>query len=180
MKKILLLLMFVVALAACNSDDANTTEPPLENFDYNENLSGDLSNDNNAPTILAFVAGNNTINTSQSSADVDYFTFIVPTGYELVEITLGDYQSTDDAAFIGLVSGSIFPTDAANTNASDLLGGTLYGVSNIGNDILASMGTLNGAQGFTGALPSGNYSIWLNQTGATSEAFFNFKIRKAD
>ncbi|TBN05472.1 hypothetical protein EYD45_04130 [Hyunsoonleella flava] len=181
MKKILLLTMSLFALVACNNDDdENTTEPPLESFDYNETLGGDLSNVFDAPTNLAFVVGNNTVNASQSSSDVDYFTFTVPSESELIEITLDDYQSTDDAAFIGIVAGSAFSNDASSTGASDLLGGTLYGVSNRGNDILASMGTLGGAQGFTGALGSGNYTIWLNQTGASSEAFFNFKIRKAN
>ncbi|GAL68111.1 hypothetical protein [Jejuia pallidilutea] len=177
MKKIALLALGLSFIIACSNDD-DTTEPPIQSFDYNENLSGDLSNLNTAPDVLVFVGGQNTITASQSSNDVDYFTFTVPDGYELSQIVVDDYESSDDAGFIGIVNGSTFPTDAATTNASDLLGGLVYGVPNRGNNILPNMGTLNGAQGFTGALPAGAYSIWLNQTGATSETALNFIIVK--
>lgn len=179
MKKFFLLALSLSVMMACNSDD-DTTEPPLQSFDYNENLSGDLANTNSTPTVLAFVAGQNTITAIQSSSDVDYFTFTVPAGYELSQIVVDDYISNDDAGFIGIVNGSTFPTDAANTNASDLLGGMVYGVANRGNNILSDIGGLTGAQGFAGALPAGNYSVWLNQTGAESEATLNFIITKTN
>lgn len=180
MKKILLLALSLSLITACNSDDDGTTEMPEQNFDYNENLSGDLSSTNTSPDVLAFVGGQNTVTATQSSSDTDYFTFTVPSGYELSQIVVEDYQSPDAAGFIGIVNGSTFPTDAINTNASDLLGGLVYGVANRGNDILANIGTLNGAQGFTGALPSGNYTVWLNQTGIASETTLNFRITKAN
>lgn len=180
MKKILLLTLGLVFITACNNDDDIITDPPVQSFDYNENLSGDLANTNTTPTVLAFVGGQNTVTATQSSSDVDYFTFTVPVGYELTQIIVEDYQSSDDAGFIGIVSGNTFPTDAINTNASDLLGGLVYGVSNRGSDILTNMGSLNGAQGFTGALPAGDYSIWLNQTGAASETTLNFRITKSN
>lgn len=178
MKKFLLLILALSVIVGCNNDDDGTTEPPLQSFDYNENLLGDLSSSNNAPTALAFVGGQNTITATQSSSDVDYFTFTVPAGYQLSQIIVDDYISNDDAGFIGIVNGNTFPTDAANTNASDLLGGLVYGVSNRGDNILGDIGALTGAQGFTGALPEGDYSIWLNQTGAESEASLNFIITK--
>lgn len=180
MKKFLLLALALSVMMACNNDDDGTTEPPLQSFDYNENLSGDLANTNGSPTVLAFVGGQNTITATQSTSDVDYFTFTVPVGNELSQLVVEDYISNDDAGFIGIVNGSTFPTDATNTNASDLLGGLVYGVANRGNNILADMGALTGAQGFTGALPAGSYSVWLNQTGAASEATFNFRITKTN
>lgn len=176
MKKILLLALGLILTTACNNDDDITVEPPEQNFDYNENLNGDLANTNTTPTVLAFVGGQNTVTATQSSSDVDYFTFTIPASYELTQIIVEDYQSSDDAGFIGIVNGNTFLTNAASTGASDLLGGLVYGVANRGNDILASMGGLNGAQGFTGALPAGDYSIWLNQTGASSETTLNFRI----
>lgn len=180
MKKFLFLALGLSVTIACNNDDDGTTEPTLQSFDYNENLSGDLANTNSTPTVLAFVGGQNTITAIQSSSDVDYFTFTVPAGYELSQIVVDDYISNDDAGFIGIVNGSIFPTDAANTNASDLLGGMVYGINNRGNNILSDIGALTGAQGFTGALPAGSYSVWLNQTGAESETTLNFIITKAN
>lgn len=179
MKKILLLAFGLSLITGCSNDD-DTTEPTLQSFDYNENLSGDLSNLNTAPDVLALVGGQNTITATQSSSDTDYFTFTVPNGYHLSQIVVDDYQSSDDAGFIGIVNGSTFPTDAANTNASDLLGGLVYGVSNRGSDILSNMGTLNGAQGFAGSLPAGDYTVWLNQTGAASETSLNFIITKSN
>lgn len=177
MKKMLLLALGFSLIVGCKNDD-DTTEPPEQNSDYNENLLGDLANAHTVPTVLAFVGGNNTVTASQSSSDVDYFTFTVPTGYELSQIIVEDYQSSDDAGFIGIVTGTTFPEDEQNTTASDLLGGLVYGVSNRGNDILSAMGSLMGAQGFTGALAAGNYCVWLNQTGATSETTLNFRITK--
>ncbi|MEW4924271.1 hypothetical protein [Algibacter sp. 2305UL17-15] len=177
MKKIFFLVLALSFITSCGNDD-DTIEQPKLSFDYNEDLSGDLSSDNTSPTSLAFVVGQNTINANQSSSDVDYFTFSVPSGHELTQIVVDDYQSSDDAGFIGIANGGTFPKDRANTEASDLLGGLIYGLPNRGNDILADMGALNGAQGFTGALPSGSYSVWLNQTGASSEVFLNFVIVK--
>lgn len=181
MKKFFLLALGLSVMIACNDDDNDdTTEPPLQSFDYHEDLSGDLSSNNTSPTSLNFVVGQNTITANQSVSDVDYFTFTVPVNSELSQIVLDDYQSSDDAGFIGIVNGSSFPTDAANTNASDLLGGLVYGLSNRGNNILSNIGALNGAQGFTGSLPAGSYSVWLNQTGADSEVYLNFIITKTN
>lgn len=178
MKKILIFVLGLAVITACNNDD--TIEEPELSFDYNEKLSGDLSSNHDKPTQLAFVVGSNTITAIQSSSDPDYFTFNVPDGFELSQLKVDDYQSNDDAGFIGVVSGSTFPNEAINTNASDLLGGLVYGLANRGNDILSAIGDLNGAQGFTGTLSSGNYSVWLNQTGASSEVALNFIVRKTN
>lgn len=169
--------MILNVLACSNDDDGGEVKPTLS-YDYNENLSGDLSNEYNNPESLTFVTGENTITASQTSSDIDYFTFKVPSGYVLSQILVEDYQSSDDAAFIGIVNGSVFPNDALNTEADDLLGGLVYGTSNRGTNILVQMGSLPGVQGFSGSLPSGDYSIWLNQTGATSESTLNFVIVK--
>ena len=177
MKKLVLLVLSLILMTACSNDDDGNTNATPETFDYNENLMGDLSDAYNAPTTLSFVIGFNTITASQSSGDVDYFTFSVPVGSELYEIVMDDYQSSDDAGFIGIVQENTFPADAANITASNLLGGLVYGISNRGNDILMDMGMLTDAQGFAGALPAGDYSIWLNQTGASSETLLNIKIR---
>lgn len=175
MKKIFPMCLLLIALCSCNNDDDTATQEQLTT-DYNELLNGDLSNIFDAPTTINFVVGNNLVSAEQGSGDVDYFTFTVPSGAVLSQIILDDYQSTDSAAFVGIVEGNMFNTNAGSTGASDLLGGTLYGPGNRGNDILAAMGTLNGSEGFTGSLPAGNYSIWLNQTGDNSEASFTFVI----
>ncbi len=177
MNKVAILLFVLCVLVSCENDDNLPVEEELTT-DYNELLRGDLSNEFDAPTQLSFVEGKNFITASQGSGDVDYFTFTVPNGAVLFQIILDDYQSTDSAAFIGIVGGSVFSSNAGSTGAEDLLGGTLYGPSNRGNDILSLMGNLNGAEGFTGSLSAGSYAIWLNQTGDTSEASFNFVLTK--
>ena len=60
--------------------------------------------------------------------------------------------------------------------APDLLGGLVYGDSNVNTDILPEMGMLDGATGFTPPLPTGTYTIWLNQTGTVSAATINFVL----
>jgi len=174
MIRFLLLVVLFGFISSCNND--TEAEKPILSFDYNENLMGDLSNDFNTPTALNFVKGNNTITAIQSMIDIDYFTFTVPVNHELSQIRVDDYQSTDDAGFIGIINGNAFSTDAFSTAASDLLGGLVYGIANRGTNILLDIGALSGAQGFTGNLPSGSYSVWLNQTGAQSEVSFNFVI----
>lgn len=178
MKKSFLLLLGLCALVSCsNDDDGNNSEPDLT-YDYIELLNGELSHDFSAPTVLDFVVGKNFVTASQGAGDVDYFTFTIPQNSMLSQIVVDDYQSTDSAAFIGVISSSTFSTNAGDTQASDLLGGTLYGKATLGDNILPSMGSLMGATGFSGELPSGAYSIWLNQTGDMSTASFNFVVVK--
>lgn len=174
MKKILVFIFALAFYMACEDDD--NTMPPPQSFDYNESLSADLSGNFTAPDILPFVVGENTITATQSSTDVDYFTFTVPANSALSAIVVNDYQSADAAGFIGIVNGSVFSTNAANTASSDLLGGLVYGINNIGDNILLGIGSLDGAQGFSEALPSGNYTVWLNQTGDASEVTLSFLI----
>lgn len=182
MKKITILILGLSLMFSCSSDDdgEGKSETPLT-FDYIETLNGDLSNEFNTPTVMPFVMGENFVTAGQGMGDVDYFTFTVPENYELSEIIMDDYQSNDDAAFIGLVNGGVFPADAQGTESKDLLGGSLYGNQTTkGTNILSAMGEFTGVQGFSGSLPSGTYSIWLNQTGQTSEASFNFVISKVN
>ncbi|GAB1856300.1 hypothetical protein MHTCC0001_11350 [Flavobacteriaceae bacterium MHTCC 0001] len=166
-----------IVISCSNDDDANISEPDLT-YDYIELLNGDFSNDFSSPTVLEFVVGKNFITASQGGGDIDYFTFTVPQNSVLSEIIVDDYQSSDSAGFIGIVASNAFSTNAGDTQAGDLLGGTLYGKATLGDDILPNMGVLTNATGFSGELPSGTYSIWLNQTGDTSTASFNFVVSK--
>lgn len=175
MKKLLFLVLSLSLVIACGSDDA---PQQVTSSDYDEAVSGDLSSNHAAPTSLTFVLGQNTVAAQQSSTDTDYITFKVPTGHVLSQIVVDNYDSVDAAGFIGIVLGATFSSDASSTSASDLLGGAIYGATEIGNNILLSMGSLGGAQGFTGALLEGDYTVWLNQTGESSSVELNFIISK--
>jgi len=175
MRKIFYLTIALTLVLACNNDDDNSPIQTDQNK-YDETSDGDLSNDHTVPSAIIITTGNNRIMSTQSSNDVDYLTFTVPAGNVLSEVIVDAYTSDDSVAFIGISQGASFPVDASNRDASNLLGGALYGPSNVGSNILPAIGMLPESQGFSGGLPAGDYSIWLNQTGATSSVTFNFVI----
>jgi hypothetical protein len=139
---------------------------------YNESVSGDLSNNGLAPTLLTIGFGANDIfgTTGKSAAGVidrDYFTFTVPQGQYLTAITVLPGTQTLGAlgeSFIGIESGPQVTVSTSATDATGLLGWFHYGSGDIGVDILPLMGTSGlGSTGFTAPLPSGTYSFWLQE-----------------
>ena len=40
-----------------------------------------------------------------------------------------------------------------------------FGTALVGSDILPNIGSGDGAQGFSGALPAGDYTFWIQETG---------------
>jgi hypothetical protein len=142
---------------------------------YNESISGDLSNSGLTPTVLTFSQGlNDVFGTTGKSAttgviDRDYFTFTVAPGLELTAITVLPGTTTLgplDESFIGVEYGSQVDVSTGATTAAGLLGWTHYGVEDItdGTNILPLMGIPNlGSTGFTGPLPSGTYSFWVQE-----------------
>jgi len=175
MRKIFYLTIALTLVLACNNDDDNSPIQTDQNK-YDETSDGDLSNDHTVPSAIIITTGNNRIMSTQSSNDVDYLTFTVPAGNVLSEVIVDAYTSDDSVAFIGISQGASFPVDASNRDASNLLGGALYGPSNVGSNILPEIGMLPESQGFSGGLPAGDYSIWLNQTGANSSSTITLAI----
>jgi len=140
-------------------------------YSYDESTDGDLSDSSTSPTSITFELGDNIIVASQTSDGPDYFTFSIPEGYALSQLVVDDFD-VNDPGFIGIANSTVIN----GATAADLLGGLVYGATNIDEDILPEIGTLNGATGFTGVLPSGDYTIWLNQTGSASTATLNFVV----
>lgn len=145
-------------------------------------LNSDLSNDRLNPTVIQFSQEMDTVSNCFQSDDVDYFTFNVPKDSALMGITLINYEvaNTSNQAFIGIQKGNTFTEPASGTNTANLLGGLIFGTTNVGTNILSEMGMLNGSQGFTTPLPAGDYTIWLNQTGDQSCATFQFLFADQD
>jgi hypothetical protein len=142
-----------------------TVTPALGQFAWNEASDGDITGDRFAPLFLGAGLGSNTITGTVVTGDIDYFTFVVPAGAELVALNLLNYNSLDELAFVAVQQGNVFTVDAANPTPVGLLGYTLYGEFFEGLNILPDIGQGSGATGFTGPLPAGQYVFWNQQTG---------------
>jgi len=174
MKKLIPFFLILIISYSCSSDDGNESDnmiPEINTIVYDESVDGDLSNSNSTPTTIEFTPGDNIVISNQMSGNADYFTVVIPDGYQLAEINLDSYIAPD-RAFIGIAEGTSF----SGSSAADLLGGLVYGDTNINTNILPLIGTLDGATGFTDVLSSGEYTVWLNQAGETSEATLNFVV----
>lgn len=146
---------------------------------HNEAQDGDLSDAFDNPSgPFTLEVGDNIITASQEGTprDIDYFTVVLPPDLQLDQLILDGYtaEGTNNSAFLGIQEGVAFTTDAMSTTGEDLLGGITYGSGNLDTDMLPSIGQLG--QGFTPPLPTGTYTIWLNQTGPISEASLRFVV----
>ena len=144
----------------------------LHAADWSEAVNGDLSGAGLAPTVLSVAAGSNAVRGTTGRAfaggpvDRDYFTITVPAGLELSELTvLAGTSVLGDGSFLGLMSGSTFTVPPTAVTADGLLGWTLFGENNIGDDLLGFMSTpFFGSAGFSPPLPAGSYSFWVQET----------------
>ena len=173
----LLILFGVTTLRAANLDEAT---------------SGDFSNTglNPTPWFLAYgqggnngLLGNNILGGSVGAPGVgldrDYVHFVVPQGYALTELLVGN-QTTfgGNGSFIGLAAGtdiSIDPNTA--TTAAGLLGYKIYGASTLGTDILDDMSVpLNGSSGFSRPVGSGDYTLWIRELSSAGPFNYRFNL----
>ncbi|MEM6473712.1 MAG: PEP-CTERM sorting domain-containing protein [Planctomycetota bacterium] len=155
---------------------------------------GELSNDEDDPTALSFAIGDNTIRglvfDARGTMNTDIFTFNVPTGFEWTSMRVDDYISTDNVAFVALSLGTTFPYNVfeldqvqnGNLPENAFLGGTTFGPGDTvagdptaGFDILQRAGRVSGAR-FSGPLPSGDYTVYVQQIGAATEYRLTFGI----
>lgn len=145
---------------------------PALALSYDESVGGDLSGDRLAPTSLSFDLGSNAIAGSTTQGDLDYVTIFAPA--PIVAIVLTDYVSTNDVAFIGLQAGTTFTEPNVGANPENLLGWTHFGPGTAGDlnlDLLPVLGSAIPAIGFTGPLPAGSYTFWIQQTSAAPTAY---------
>lgn len=153
--------------------------------DFDEDVLGDLSNDHLAPTVLMLgfdgphaVAGSNVVTGRIGKAngviDRDYLNFIVPDGYVLKELKVGQ-QTTfgNQGSFIGLAAGAAMTDPALTSNASALLGYRIYGSADLGQDILDDMAAAAGTVGFSAPLAAGSYTLWIQET---SNGAFRYRM----
>ncbi|KAA5545160.1 PEP-CTERM sorting domain-containing protein [Roseiconus nitratireducens] len=177
------LIVMLLALAA-------SVRPLPAAIVYDEAVDGELTSDNLAPQPINFTIGDNTVvgtvESSQGVGNVDVFTFNVPTGVQWTSMVVDNYESTDSLAFVGINDDSFFPYNTFEldlVNFGDLpddafLGGTTFSSFDLGNDILPRSANVAG-RGFTAPLPSGDYSIYIQQTGAITDYALTFNLVSA-
>jgi len=156
---------------------------------YSESSSGDLSNDQSAPTARSAVTGVNSLTGSVGPGDAqDWFAITVPAGNVLSSLVLSSYTSTDAQGFMGVQAGSSFVGNSQT--AAPYLGYTHFGTGAqngalaptnlVGVNLLPLMGDKNtislGSQGFTPPLGAGTYTFLLQQLGASTSYQFDFTL----
>ena len=183
--KVRLFSMAVYALLAAASAKATI---------YREAVSGDLSNNQAAPTALALTPGFNSVIGTVSGFDngdgQDWVSFTIPTGFVMTSYVNAVYISTDDQGFTGFQSGSSFAGDpfVAGSYAGYAHFGTeatnpdgTPPASTVGLNLLPLMADPNFAPGTTGFSPplgAGTYTFLIQQGDPeTTKYRFNMNLR---
>lgn len=143
---------------------------------WDESLDGDLSGNRLIPTTLSVGVGSNEIIGTTVHDDRDYFRFSLSPGQALTQIIVRNYVGVDEFSFLAVQAGTVITEDPIAPDVSHLLGWSLWGTADIGNDILARMGTGQGAIGFVPPLTGSDYAFWLQQTGDETAYRLDFVV----
>ena len=133
-----------------------------------QSVSGDLSNSGLAPTAVSVGSGSNWIIGSTgrpptAGPDRDYFTIDVPPGFVLSDIVeVAGTVAGGNFSFFGMETGNQLTVASNAVDATGLLGWTHYVSAAADVDIFPALGTPSmGSTGFSGPLPAGSYSFWI-------------------
>ena len=131
---------------------------------WDEAIDGSLSTDRLATTDMGTLGiGSNDIIATLASGIGKFYSITIASGSELSALIVEDIDPGEGQSFIAVVSGAQFTVDPAAPDVTQLLGYVQYGTSDVGQDVLGSMGAGPGSQGFSGALGAGTYSFWARQ-----------------
>ena len=141
---------------------------------WDEPANGDLSSDGLAPTLLSFAVGSNevhgTVGNAGAGVDRDYFSFTLASGMSLTELTLlSDTNVSGGVSFIAIQAGPQVTVAPSGAGAEALLAFSHYDNTLIGQNLLAFLGLADG-------LPSGTYSIWVQETGGPASYGLDFEV----
>jgi hypothetical protein len=135
---------------------------------WDEAIDGDLSGDRTAPTPLVFSTGDNDVfgtmgRPAGGEYDREYFTFTVPDRAAFTRlIVLYSTINGGNGQLLALESGTEVTVDPDNMpSPAPLLGYLIIGPGDDGTNVLPALGTAPGAIGFAPPLPSGAYSVWV-------------------
>ncbi|MBX3379012.1 MAG: hypothetical protein KF805_02870 [Phycisphaeraceae bacterium] len=143
---------------------------------YDETASGDLSSNPLLPTPLSLDLGSNFIDGSVDSRDRDYFTLTLPPGTHLAAIVLLA-SSGSEATFLSFQSGATFTEPAGGADLRNLLGYASFFHSDIGTDLLQSLGSASDAIGFNGSPTGEIFTFWIDQASPTAANYkFEFLV----
>jgi hypothetical protein len=161
---------------------------------YNESVSGDISNNQAAPTPLALTVGlNSIIGTVNGSAgdSQDFIELTVPAGAVMTSYVNAAYSSSDLQGFTGFQAGSSFV--GSPFLATSYAGFAHFGSNATGNGAGAAANTVGqnllpapymadpsvvaqGATGFSPPLGPGNYTFLIQQLGAATSYEFDVTV----
>lgn len=149
-----------------------STAAPAAFLNYNEVSDGDLSSNPLVPTLLSVELGSNFIDGSVDYRDRDYFTLALPDGAHLSAIRL--LASTgSEGTFLSFQSGSTFTEPPSGADLRNLLGYASFFHSDIGKDLLQTLGSAAEAIGFQDAPSGQTFTFWLDQA---NPAAANYKL----
>ena len=146
---------------------------------WNEAVNGDFSNNGLTPNPLTFTLGSNDVRGSTgdpgTGIDRDYFTFVVPAGAYLTGIfLLPDSNVSGGSSFLGMQAGPQFTVATDGGGPGTLLGYVHYEPSMIGLNLLPQM-----AISANPGLPSGAYSMWVQERSQVVDYGLSFQISAA-
>ncbi|MEO1585445.1 MAG: GC-type dockerin domain-anchored protein [Planctomycetota bacterium] len=154
---------------------------------HNETVDGDLSDDPNAPSALAFDLGSNVVegqvnlSNDTTNGDRDFITLSVPAGQVLTGLTLLDWDP-DNIGFIAVNAGSTGFVPSGATDAQ-FLAGVLVDTSNQGDNLLANLVSQSVTQNSLSKpeLPEGDYTFVIQQTSNLVQDYaLDFVVTESD
>ncbi|MGH8048432.1 MAG: hypothetical protein ACREKL_14410 [Chthoniobacterales bacterium] len=149
--------------------------------DYSEAVNGNLSSNHLAPTVVTVTPGMNSISGGLNTS-YDYATFTVPKGYAMTSLTLGSFTTggSGAASFFAIAPGTSSPIVPFGNTAVGLLGWLMFNSQSIGPNLLPYIGQSgSGATDFTGPLPAGAYTFWIQDFSDTITYKFSFYLEPA-
>jgi len=144
---------------------------------WNESIDGDLSNDGLAPSVVMLQLGSNPLRGSFGAPDRDYLAVTVPQGLQLHALRYGAGMVLGGVrSFIGVQAGPQLTVLPTTETADGLLGWAHFQDAVVGTDLLPDIGAGYGASGFSGPLPAGTYTFWIQETSREPGLAFAFDL----
>lgn len=161
-------------LAASSAHAGGYVEPP------------DLSNNRLAPTVITLDPGSNIVRgtmgyNARFELDRDFFSFTVPSGFQLQAVVLGPATQVGGCcSFIGVQAAAALSVDPDTVfSGAQLLGWHLYATADKGSDILPAIGAPPDKIGFSGPLPAGVYTWWVQELAPGGPYSYEFDFQLA-
>ena len=143
----------------------------------------DLSNDRLAPSAITLDLGSNIVLGAMgyrgAVLDRDFFKFTIPAGLQLSALVLGPATEVGGCcSFIAVQAGTTITVDPDTVSSgATLLGWHIYGSADKGTDILPAIGFPIDKIGFSGPLPAGTYSWWVQELAANGPYVYEFDFQ---